>query len=91
MRHKCDVKRCVNPKHLELGTHSDNIVDSYKRSDRLGGFKPQIPDETVLEIYTADGSGVQIAERFGITPTHVSDIKRGLKRARVTKARIYSE
>ena len=31
VRHKCDVKRCVNPDHLELGSYSDNIQDSIAR------------------------------------------------------------
>lgn len=29
--HKCDNKRCVNPKHLFLGTNSDNIKDAIKK------------------------------------------------------------
>lgn len=34
--HSCDVRSCVNPDHLRLGTHRDNIDDKYARR-RHGG------------------------------------------------------
>lgn len=37
IRHKCEVKRCINPKHLEPGTYQDNMNDRF-RSDRGMAF-----------------------------------------------------
>ncbi len=32
VRHKCDNPRCVNPKHLLVGTYGNNISDMFKRN-----------------------------------------------------------
>lgn len=40
--HKCDVRNCVNPDHLYLGTQSDNMRDCRDRGRR---FQPEIRGE----------------------------------------------
>ena len=33
VRHKCDNRPCINPDHLEVGTHADNMQDRLARGN----------------------------------------------------------
>lgn len=35
--HKCDVKRCINPRHLFQGTYTENIADARAKGRLRGG------------------------------------------------------
>jgi len=35
--HSCDVKRCINPEHLRLGTHAENMREAAERGLMLSG------------------------------------------------------
>jgi hypothetical protein len=87
VRHRCDTTLCVNPDHLELGTHTDNMRDMKERSrhrrtpDRHAQCK--LSDDTVRQIRDLSYTGAtyrSIAARFGVNPSMVSLIARGKRR-----------
>ena len=37
VRHTCDNRKCINPEHLVIGTHQDNMDDMKKRNRTAKG------------------------------------------------------
>ena len=37
VRHTCDVRNCVNPSHLDVGTQADNLRDMKERGRSIKG------------------------------------------------------
>lgn len=71
VRHKCRGK-CVNPEHLELGTHQDNSNDML-RDETCG----KLTKQQVIEIRASNEHAVKLAIRYKVNRTHIYDIKRG--------------
>lgn len=82
--HRCDVRNCVNPEHLFLGTQADNQADMVAKGRSLRGERhnlARVTEPVVLEIRRLwDDEGAlqrELADRFGITKQQVSNIVRG--------------
>lgn len=71
VRHKCDVKLCINPAHLELGTARDNILDAVKR----GQHRRKLSDEQIRSIFYDPDSQRKIAAKHSISQVNVWRIK----------------
>jgi len=69
--HRCDVRACINPGHLFVGTHADNMRDLREKERQLARL-----DHGALDaIRTATGSVREIAERYGVPSGLVRKIK----------------
>lgn len=72
IRHKCDNPPCVNPAHLETGTHLDNARDRDSRSRGAHGeraWNAKLTEDAVREIRTSRGKITysELAKKFDVT------------------------
>lgn len=81
VRHKCDNRKCINPEHLELGTHQDNSDDARKRGRIKRGEKAgrnKLKEKEVLEIrekYAKGGYSMRkLASEYNISYVQVQRI-----------------
>lgn len=76
--HHCDFRICVNPKHLFLGTNSDNIADKVSK----GRHTKRLTDAQAIGVFEAAKHESQsvVAKRFGISQSLVSVIVIGKQR-----------
>jgi hypothetical protein len=85
--HRCDNRACVNPDHLFLGSHQDNVADMHAKG--RGYQNPGKPGETnhmakltdaeVVEMRLSQAAGdtqMVLAKRYGVSQGLVSAIIR---------------
>jgi len=82
--HRCDNRLCINPEHLFIGSHADNMADMMAK----GRWKPirgaanphaKLTEAQAEQIRSLRGirSQREIAEMFGVSKTAVRYIQQG--------------
>jgi hypothetical protein len=82
--HKCDTRPCVNPDHLFLGTHQDNMADMVSKGRHtgrdnmhLGELNPnsRLTETDIFSIRRDKRTLRAIASDYGVTGALISQIK----------------
>jgi hypothetical protein len=78
--HRCDVPACINPDHLYLGTHADNMRDMSSRNRhpyRYGEahHNAKLSQDDVCAIRASFDNYTSLARRYGITKDNIYSIR----------------
>lgn len=78
--HRCDEPTCVNPDHLFLGSHADNVADKVRKGRQLKGSKvggSKLTEALARKIKRSKIGVNETARRMGLSPMTVSLIRNG--------------
>jgi len=81
--HKCDNPKCVNPDHLCVGTHAENIKDCIAKGRSSRGEKNGMARITRLQVdemrkrVLCGERQCDVAKEYGISKSHISSICNG--------------
>jgi len=87
--HHCDNKLCVNPDHLFIGSHADNMADMRHKGRSCFGEKNRqalLTEKQVILIRNDRRSPALIGRDHGISPAYVAKIKSGYRWSYLARA-----
>ncbi len=78
--HKCDNRSCVNPEHLYIGTHEQNMKDMYNKGRHPFGTKSgmsKLTEEIVRSARKDSRSGYALAKIYGVKKQTMAAVLKG--------------
>ena len=77
--HKCDIRPCINPSHLFLGTHQDNVDDCISKGRKPRGVLHKSSKLTALEVViirslSSSHTHAEISKRFNVCRQQITRI-----------------
>lgn len=90
--HTCHNQACVNPQHLYLGTHEQNMSDRMIAGHYAFGEKhcrSKISDAQVEEIRTSTLPYKELSRLYGISISQIGNIKRNCQRNNLQKNELH--
>ena len=76
--HHCDNPACVEPSHLFVGTHADNMADRSAKGRASRRGNPRLTADQVAAIrhrLTLGARGIDLAAEYGVHPATIKRIK----------------
>lgn len=76
--HKCDVRNCINPAHIFIGTREDNQKDMKEKGRAAKGSRngmSKLTEDNIKNIFKLRKSGMMqkdIGKLFNVTQSHIS-------------------
>jgi hypothetical protein len=76
--HSCDNPPCINPRHLFIGTHLQNMRDAQRKlrmQQGEGHYRSRLTVDTVRAIRLSNKTNKEISGELGLHRSHVSVIR----------------
>jgi hypothetical protein len=77
--HHCDIKACVNPEHLFLGTYADNMQDASQKGRMSHGERAKqakLTEQDVREIRASPMTHAWLARHYGVDDSNIYCIRK---------------